>query len=63
MFLKMFMLHVNVDAVGVIFYFGVDVHIDVDVENQICPGGRQGHVDVDDDVDINQRGIMLNYKY
>ena len=61
MFLKMFMLYVN--AVGVIFYFGVDVHIDVDVENQICPGGRQGHVDVDDDVDINQRFIMLNYKY
>ena len=28
MFLIMFMLHVNVDAVGVIFYLGVDVYID-----------------------------------
>ena len=32
-------------------------------KNQICPDGRQGHVDVDDKVDINQRLMMLNYKY
>ena len=32
MFLKMYMLHLSVYAVSVIFYFGVDVYIDVDVD-------------------------------